>query len=44
MFDHSRLGLEINRPIRVLYLHHNVEIPETKRSTPKGFELSTTLS
>ena len=44
MFDHSRLGLEINRPIRVLYLHHNVEIPETKHSTPKEFELGTTLS
>ena len=44
MFDHSRLGLEINRPIRVLYLHHNVEIPETKRFIPKGFELGTTLS
>ena len=35
----------------VLYLHHNVafsfkcmEIPETKSSIPKGFELGTTLS
>ena len=45
MFNHSRLGLETNRPpIRVLYLHHNVEIPETKRFTPKGFQLGTTLS
>ena len=30
--------------INVLYLHHNVEIPETKRFIPKGFELGTTLS
>ena len=44
MFDHSRLGLEKKRPIRALYLHHNVEIPETKRFIPKGFELGTTLS
>ena len=44
MFDHNSWAWETNRPIRVLYLHHNAEIPETKRFIPKGFELGTTLS
>ena len=43
MFTHE-MSLKTNRPIGVLYLHHNVEIPETKRFIPKGFELGTTLS
>ena len=40
----AKTNRKTNRPICVLYLHHNVEIPETKRFLPKGFELGTTLS